>query len=304
MKYAVYLFAGILSCAFTASAAGAGGSLTTTYLGFNPQDSQNDLIQAITYQLPSQRTYGKGPYPVFMWMPGSLENYADPLGLSMVQLMAKRGFIAATVQYSNTDAVQNCGSYTARAQSVFDATRSTSAVEVLCTLPGASCAKGIATAGISEGGMMSVLAKNYASNVAASFAMSVSDYNQNGPVNLSACMDKQYTKIPANRLTIVNGQSDTMFGGQTPLQNVSGYTCPSGTFQCWSPDGNGAGWYIIQNSQVADGVADHCYELVGGCSGGSFDANWYTPSSYNWALAPNLDWLASLGTKRVFSLVQ
>jgi hypothetical protein len=295
-RSALYVCLSILT-----AGASLAGNLTTTYMGFDPKNSQNDLPQSITYQMPDTSAFGQGPYPVFLWTPGTMENYADPLGLTMVRQMALRGFIAATVQYSNTNAVQNCNAYTSRAKSVYDATRSGSAVGVLCTLPGASCAKGIATAGISEGGMLSVLAKNYAPNVQASFAMSVSDYDQNGSINLSSCMDKPYTAIPANRLTIVNGQADTLFGGQTPLQNVSGYTCPSGTFQCWSPDGSGAGWYIIQNSQVTDGVADHCYEMVGGCTLTTFDGNWYLPSTYNWSLAPNLDWLASLGTRRTFS---
>jgi hypothetical protein len=277
------------------------GSMTTTYLGFDPKNSKADLSQAISYQMPDASVSGPGPYPVFLWTPGTVEYYGDPLGLTFVQQMAKRGFIAAAIQYSNTNVLQNCASYTERAKSVYDVTDPTSAVSVLCALKGASCTRGIVTAGISEGGMLSVLAKNYAPNVAASFAMSVSDYDQSGPIKLASCMDKSVTAIPANRLTIVNGQSDPLFGGQTPLQNVSGYTCPPGTFQCWSPDGSGAGWYIVQNSQVVDGLADHCYQMNGGCTGLSFDTNWYLPSKNNWSLTPNLDWLASFGAKRVFS---
>ena len=161
---------------------------------------------------------------------------------------------------------------------------------------------GIVTAGISEGGALSVLAKNYAPAVMASFAMSISDYNKTGAVNLAPCLDDQNTAIPPNRLTVVNGASDVLFGGQEPLMNLSGLTCPNGTFQCWSPDMSGAGWYIVKDSQVVDGNADHCYELVGGCSGvGGFDPHWYFESRFNWSLRPNLDWLATFGTMRVFS---
>jgi hypothetical protein len=174
-------------------------------------------------------------------------------------------------------------------------------VGVLCSLPGAACSKGIVTAGESQGGMLAVLAKNYAPEVAATYALSVSDHSSLGNVNLSACMDKSHTAIPADRLMIINGEDDQFFGGQTPLMNVSGYTCPTGTFQCWSPGGNGAGWYIVQNSQVVDGAASHCYQMNGGCTGVTFDPNWYLPSTYDWSLMPNLEWLATFGTERVFS---
>jgi hypothetical protein len=287
------------ACANPAQAA----TLTTTYQSYNPRGGKFNLTQTILYQLPNPATFGSGPYPVAMWTPGTLEPYNDILGQAFIASMALRGFIGATVQYSNTNAIQTCTDYTERAQGVYDSTRSTSAVEVMCALPQASCAKGVVTAGISQGAAMAVLSKNYASIVDATYAMSVSDALKSGrlTVNLSACLDKSKTQIPADRLTIVNGIADAEFGGQTPLMNVSGFTCASGTFQCWSPDGSGAGWYIIQNSQVEDGVADHCYELVGGCTGTSFDPNWIQPASFDWSFGPNLDWLASLGQVRVFS---
>jgi len=298
----------VLLAAASASVLAAGRTATkltpstTTYLGYNPSTGTNNLTQHILYLLPNASLFGPGPYPVFIWTAGSGEPYNDPQSQILMQLMAAQGFLAASVQYSSTEVVQVCSSYTERAQSVFNATASTSAVSVLCNIKGAACSKGIVTAGISQGGMLAVLAKNYAPEVEATFAMSVSDYNLDGGVNLASCMDKQYTAIPANRLTIVNGIADQYFGGQQPLENVSGYTCPTGTYQCWSPTSSGAGWYIVQNSQVEDGVADHCYQMVGGCfSLGGFDPNWYLPSTYDWSLMPNLDWLATFGTKRVFS---
>ena len=274
---------------------------TTTYQSYNPSTGTNNLSQTILYMYPDSATFGPGPYPVFIWAPGSLEPYNDPQGETFIALMASRGFLAASVEYSNSEALQICSAYTDRANSVYNATDATSAVSVLCALPGAACSKGIVTAGISQGGMLAVLAKNYAPDVAATYAMSISDYNLQGDINLSACMDKQQTAIPADRLTIVNGVDDQYFAGQQPLENVSGYTCPTGTFQCWSPTGSGAGWYIVQNWQVADGVADHCYELVGGCGIHPFDPNWYLPSTYHWSLLPNIEWLAAFGTSRTFS---
>jgi hypothetical protein len=84
--------------------------------------------------------------------------------------------------------------------------------------------------------------------------------------------------------------------------NTSGISCPNGTFQCWSPSGSGAGWYIVQDWQLEDGIADHCYPLVGGCTIPLlFDPHWFLEAEFNWSLNPNLDWLATLGTHREFS---
>jgi hypothetical protein len=264
-----------------------------------------DLTKPIQYQLPDSGVFGPGPYPVFMWTPGTFEPYNDSLSNLFVSQMASRGFLAATVSYDyNTDSggVRDCVDYTERAQGVFDASRSTSAASVLCALSNADCAKGIVTSGVSQGGFLTVLARNYAPNVKATYALSMSDYNQNSGVNSASCVDKQYTAIPANRLMIVNGASDIFFAGQQPIQNVSGFTCPNGASQCWSPDNSGAGWYAVQDSQVNDGVADHCYFLMNGCLGlEQGDPGWMPPASFNWSLGTNLDWLATFGTKRVFS---
>jgi len=275
---------------------------TIGYMGYNEQTGMNDLAQTIIYQLPDSRRFGPGPYPVFMWTPGTYQSFQDVMAYTLITQMAARGFLAASVQYSNYNTIQSCPDYVARAESIYNTSRLTSAAGAICSLTGADCNKGIVTAGISQGGMISVLAKNYAPSVRASFAMSISDYNKSGIGVKLDCVDKPFTAIPANRLMIVNGQNDPYFGGQTPLENVSGFACPSGSTQCWSPDGSGAGWYIIQNSQVVDGNAEHCYQLSGDCSSGKvWDKNWYLPSTFNWSLKPNLDWLSSFGTRRVFS---
>jgi hypothetical protein len=276
--------------------------MSASYWGYNPQSGQNDLAMNITYQFPDPKRFGPGPYPLFMWTVATYEWNRDTLSLNFVSQMAARGFVGASIQYHNFNTIQACGDYTVRAQSVYESTRISSAAGVLCSINGVNCNNGIVTAGISQGGALSVLARNYNPNVKASFAMSISDTNKTGiGADLSSCLDDQFTAIPSNRLTIVNGANDTSFGGQDPVTQVSGVTCAAGAMQCWSPDGSGAGWYLVQNSQVLDGNADHCYEMNGDCSLTVFDTNWYLPSTYNWSLKPNLDWLASFGTRRVFS---
>lgn len=276
----------------------------TSYMAYNPDTGRFDLRQSISFQFPDADIFGPGPYPLFIWTPGAFESYKDPLSNTFVAGMAARGFVAASVEYGNTSANQTCRGYLDRAQGVFEAARGNSAVAVLCTIHGVDCGKGIVASGVSEGGILSILAKNYAGAVRAAFVMSVSDTNQvpvGIDIDLSSCLDKGSTAIPADRLVIVNGEDDPIFGGQAPLERVSGYTCPAGSNQCWNPAGNGAGWYIVRNTQTSDGDAGHCYYLARGCTFSPPEVNWRPPSTYNWSLAANLDWLATLGTSRVFS---
>jgi hypothetical protein len=149
---------------------------------------------------------------------------------------------------------------------------------------------GITVSGISQGAELTVLSANYSSQVQAVFALSGGDHFENIRIPLP-CMDKANTMIPGNRLTIIDGQSDPYFGGQSNVQNVSGFVCPDGSFQCWSPDGSGAGWYIVQNWQNTTGTAGHCY-LVDSTSvdvcAGIEDVNWRAPASYDWSGANKL----------------
>jgi len=271
----------------------------TSYLSFDPSNSTFDLAQPIFYQLPDPNVFGPGPYPVFIWTPGTYEVFTDALSLLFVTQMSQRGFLAVSVQYSNTETTQTCDQYSPRAQGVFDASRSSSAINVVCSLKGANCRKGVVTAGISQGGMLAALARNYAPSVQAAYALSVGNTNEAVVPFSLPCMSKQNLAIPAARLTVVNGQSDPAFGTQSNVQGVTGIVCPAGSLQCWHPSGSGAGWYLVQNSQVTDGMANHCYIDIGGCND-HFDPNWSTGPS-NWSLPANLNWLASFGAQRVFS---
>ncbi|PWU10756.1 MAG: hypothetical protein C5B51_03780 [Terriglobia bacterium] len=304
MKRALLLLVSL----YAVSAYGRGISyVTINYQSYNPATGNFDLTQAIQYQLPDPTTFGAGPYPVFIYIPGTYEPYNDPLAAMFMNQMALRGFLAASVQYMNTETNQTCTEYTARAQGIYDATRATSAVGALCSAAKSDCNKGITTSGISQGAELALQSADFAPQVKAVFALSAGDQFINVlpiPFKLP-CEDKVNTNIPANRLTVIDGISDPYFGGQSNIQGVSGLTCPNGTFQCWSPDGSGAGWYIVQDWQNAIGFAGHCYFFDGNTQpyscGGTPDPNWKPGATYNWSLGTNLDWLATFGTHRNFS---
>jgi hypothetical protein len=284
----------------------AAANQTTTYLGYNRGTGLNDKVYSIVYQFPDPVQWGGGPYPLFLWTPGTFEPFTGTLGMQAINEMAARGFVAASIQYDNSNFSKNCDEHVAQASSIYDATRATSAVGVMCAIAGVNCGAGIVTMGISQGGAMAILAKNYAANVKATLALSISDTRRlgEGMLSFGACLDKPYTAIPANRLTIVNGISDTLVGGQSPLMRVAGLYCPERSYQCWNTSMSGAGWYIVRDSQVIDGVADHCYVLKGGCLlGRAIDDNWLTDVD-DWEMKPNLDWLATFGTIRRFATPQ
>jgi hypothetical protein len=281
----------------------AAGFQTTTYLGYNSATGTNDRPYSILYQFPDPSKSGSGPYPLFMWTPGTFQVYSGNMSTLLLNQMSARGFVAAAVQYDNRAFSQNCNDSTAKAKSIYDATRSTSAMGVMCSIAGVNCAAGVVTMGISQGGAMAILAKNYAPDVRSTLAMSITDTRGQGDdaVNFTACTAKPNTAIPADRLMIINGLSDPLTGGQVPVMRVSGIVCGQPSQQCWSASMNGAGWYLVRDFQVVDGFADHCYMLKGGCFASAFDDNWLLGTD-NWEMKPNLDWLASFGTVRQFSL--
>jgi hypothetical protein len=302
-KYFRFVFLFFVGAAFIF--AGISG---TTYEGFNPNTNQFNLQEPIAYSLPNASQFGPGPYPVFLWIPGTYEFYGDNLAQLFMAQMNARGFLAASVSYSNTESnsQQTCAQYQPRAQGIFNAASSTSAVSVVCSLTGANCNPssngGIVVGGASQGGLLAVQGKNYAPNVQAVFAMSIGDFLG----QQLTCVQKANIIIPTDRLTVVNGVADPLFQPpQFQLQGVTGLTCASGSTQCWSPDGSGAGWYIVQNSQVASGSANHCYfidDASDPCNPAApLDPGWLPPSTFDWSLSPNLDWLSGFGRARAFS---
>ena len=87
--------------------------------------------------------------PVFMWIDGTHCNWNDPADLNIVQQMAKRGFISATLKQPYDNSIlgypKTCSRFESRVN------RIVAALNVLCTRGSADCSKGIALAGFSQG---------------------------------------------------------------------------------------------------------------------------------------------------------
>src|SRR3954451_13491878 len=102
--------------------------------------------------------------------------------------------------------------------------------------------------------------------------------------------------LPGSALRIVDGLADVPPDRRDELNDVTGQSCDTAAFDCLAPDGSG--WYVVQNDQVANGLADHCF-FMGGSDWTSctptpaFDPTWLTSTTEPWALQPALDWLPS-----------
>jgi hypothetical protein len=235
-----------------------------------------------------------GPYPVYVHFVGWGASYLAVDAQALVTDMAGRGFVAASVEYTNgTFDGLNCATTLNKASCAFNPGATTSAIYKLCHRAKADCSKGIVASGISLGGAVVLVARNYNPNVQAVWTISTGTGN-----NTAGCVEPQVRALPPSRHMALAGQADLLLP-TSDLNAVTGLGCPSGSTQCPVTPGASfptAGWYQVQNLQVADGSADHCYPLAGGCSGTTLDANWGPPASDVWSMRPTLAWLGTFVT--------
>ncbi|NMO21861.1 hypothetical protein HPC49_34545 [Pyxidicoccus fallax] len=284
-----FLLGLFVALAWTSSAqAQTLSSFSTTYSG------GSGLICGTTYNIRGQEPAASGRYPVFVYTVGTTENYDHSSAMAAVQEMAARGYVAATVEYDN-GTFGSCSTLQSRAKCIYDSGRSTSAISRLCSRAKADCSKGIVVSGFSQGSIMAILAKNHDSRVQAAYGLGAGvEYSI---YNLNSCVANGNRTLPSNRLRIINGEQDVFVGpteSSVRAQNTetTGYSCPLATSCLQS---NGSGWYIIKDSQVSDGNADHCYMRNGSCIGLTLDNTWRSGTA-PWSLRTNLNWLTQFTT--------
>jgi hypothetical protein len=254
---------------------------------------------SMSYSISGVEPSGTGPYPVFIYLVGTNENYDNAAAMAAVNAMAGKGYVAATVDYAESQ-FGTCSVLSGKSSCVFNPNSTLSAVSQLCARAKADCSKGIVVGGFSQGSILALLAKNYDARVQAAYGIGMS--NVYSAYDLSTCVSNGKRSLPSDRLRAVDGERDNFAGGtqsavQSSLQNVTGMTCAAGSTACMNT--NGSGWIIVKNSQVADGSADHCYmRAAGDCFGSqnSLDGNWNNGTA-NWSKDANLQWLTSFTTK-------
>ena len=270
-------------------------SFSTTYRG------GSSSLCLSSYKITGAEPSTAGKYPVYVHIGGTGESYTSNWAMAAVNAAAAKGFVAATIEYDN-GSFGTCSTIGTRAKCIFNPSNSNSAIAKLCARAKADCSKGIVTGGLSQGSIISVLSRNYDSRIRASMGQGTG--TKYSIYDLSSCMASGRHTQPGNRLRIINGQQDMFVGGTvTSAGNsgkaVTGISCTSGTQNCLQA--NGSGWYVVRDSQVRDGFADHCFMGYGGndavaqCSGSQVDSN-YQYGSEPWALGPTIDWLKTFVT--------
>ena len=149
-------------------------------------------------------------------------------------------------------------------------------------------------AGFSQGAVMATLAKNTDARVQAAYGLG--DGVTYSTFDLTSCMANGNRTLASDHLRVVDGEKDQFIGPtaanvRSQFLTLTGLSCGSSAFTCLQS--NGSGWIIVQNAQVADGSADHCYmRRSGDCLGSqnSLDTGWQSGTDV-WELNANLDWL-------------
>jgi hypothetical protein len=273
----------VTTTSFTATYTGQGNGATTCNTTFN---------------ISGQEPTTTGTFPVFIYTIGTSETFTNASATAAVAAMASRGFVAATVAY-NSGSFGNCTAISGKARCIFTGASSTSALARLCSRAKADCSKGVVVGGFSQGAVIATLAKNFDSRVQAAWGMG--DGVQYSFFNLTSCMGNGNRTLPSSRLRAVDGEKDQFIGPtagnvRSQFLTLTGLSCGSTATNCLQS--NGSGWYIVQNAQVGDGSADHCYmRRTGDCGGSqsSLDVGWQTGTD-PWELNANLDWLKTFTT--------
>jgi hypothetical protein len=266
---------------------------TATYSPFNPWIGQCWDSAGIAGREPA----ASGSYPVFIYLKATGGIHDGDEAMLFVDEMAKRGFVAASVDYDSLFGVVP-EALDAKSRCIFGE-RVTSAVSALCSRSRADCAMGIVVSGFSQGAYVAARAHNHDARVRAAYVLGLGDgVMADDHLAILRPRPSGTRSLPGRRMRIVNGQGWSEQAGERDsmrlqLNTLTGSGCLPAQTSCLRR--SGSGWYVVQHSQVDDGLADHCYfHGGGGCSWTPrFDATWLPPNRAPWSLAPNLDWLAA-----------
>lgn len=231
-------------------------------------------------------------FPLFLYfvgtefVPGDASaTYASDAALKVTEAMARRGFVALSVEYDN-DAIAWLSDHQNQLACLFDGGKPASLIARACALPNVDCDAGIATWGHSQGAYVAHMAHNREPRVSAVWA---TGYGGDAT-----------STLPPDRLRVVNGEADAGDNGTAAkLEMITGMTAD----ECNDPDqclrDDGSGWIIVRKSQLAlpdASSADHCWFDRQSCSAGTvvLEPTWIDPASDRaYALEANADWIAS-----------
>ncbi len=218
------------------------------------------------------------------FLPGDTSSsYDSQAAIAVTSAMARRGFVALSVEYDNTPAAL-FSDHESQLACLFGPGSAASVLAVACAMPGVDCARGIATWGHSQGALVADLAARADGRVRAVWT---TGYGGDARSTLSK-----------NRLRVVNGEGDTTNAQVPTLNRIAGFTateCPDdGRKECLRADGSG--WIVVTKPDCQVTSADHCWFDKKSCADTPevLEPNWVSPTSTKaFALEANADWVAA-----------
>ncbi len=248
-----------------------------------------------------------GSYPVLIYLHGTFADWGkNKEGQRFVELAAAQGFIAVAMTYSSSGTL-NEKEDNYHANCIFNKNFSGSGVNAICKITGADCSKLLVT-GFSQGGIIAAMAKNYNSDVKAVWGIGLNASIFPRDRVFKDVLPAPYGNraLPNNKLVINMGEASNTWTKKPiaedlpSLKQLTGVNCGS-NYDCLQPNGNG--YYVVSNSEIKDGVADHAYWMKVNPSwkkGLSFtfspdqlDPGFQPPATTQWSMIRNLDWLRS-----------
>ena len=230
-----------------------------------------------------------GKHPLFLYFVGTSfsdadesSQYTSPAAAAVTEAMARRGFVALSVDYDNALSLDFN-----KATCAFDSTKPESMLSIACALPEVDCALGIATWGHSQGAAIAHGAATYDDRVRAVWT---TGYGGGA------------SPLSTSRLRVVNGENDTMNGPIATLNAAAGFSaseCPDdGRSECLRADGSG--WILVRESACETNSADHCWFDKANCIANAvtLEPAWVdADSTAPFALEANADWVAATATR-------
>jgi dienelactone hydrolase len=143
-----------------------------------------------------------GPFPLFVWSPGTGGLPSDNVPGIMVREMASRGYAAVAVQYGDYTNIDN--KFEAKASAIAGSS-SSSALSVLCALDYIDCSKGIASAGYSQGTHIAALLAKYSNKVTAAYMIEGARPTISGTYTICDAVNLN-SHLPASKRRYMTGE--------------------------------------------------------------------------------------------------
>lgn len=249
---------------------------------------------------------GPGPFPIAVYLPGTMTKLDDPIFLMYLRRLAGKGYVAASVDYGQSAVLCSfgCACYKERADCVFDPKSDKSLVSVLSSRTRGEPSRGIVVWGHSQGGYMALMSGDLNPHVLRAVATGTTDC-----AGLYDCIGPAKRSLASDRIRVIIGEHDDTAppkqaedDGGTPgfLRQLAGMTqqpdtCGApGDATCFRP--NGSGFYIVRDDETEDGVGDHRFWQNKKASKGnrieSLDRAYVSAARKPWSLDATIDWLA------------